>query len=172
MFVQLLAQIKSLQDQGRAQGNMAESMPRILSAVEDCFDAICDMPGENRIAALNQITDSESNFLLGVARSMAHQAVNDQSGKWLKYGLLALMFENLHEDDRVTIIELCLLDHSAKKLDEHLHERFNDIAAYGTNKVVELIKSYFGSGGQNIHSMRYEECYDDNGFRYKQISGW
>ncbi len=84
------------------------------------------------------------------------------------FGILALLIENGRVDWRETIIELCLLNHSAAKIGFDLYEAYQNVRPFGSHEGVGVFDEYFEHGSRDIHAMGYEESSDEHGFKYRQ----
>ena len=115
------------------------------------------------------ITRDESGLLFGLARGNAEVAVQKRSRSHFRWGLLALIIENQNHDYRKTLIELTLLDNSARKLDCKLETIFDQVKEFASNETKELFETYFREGYRNINAIEYIEDLDKHGeFTYKQ----
>lgn len=108
--------------------------------------------------------------LRGYATLIASRAINTRLIEDIDRGLLACALEGGRYDSRCTLITLCLLHHSAKKLGADPNILFDNAIALGTEFGKQLLLDYLVSGNKNIEAMGYREGVDENGeFKYVSI---
>lgn len=145
------------------RGQPIEIKTRNWDIVNQMAQQILSLKEIERISLLKTISRDESGLLFGIARSAAEDSVIENNPSKLRLGLLALIFENLTEDYRESLMRLCLLDHSAKKLGILLEDLFDDVRASASEKVITLFDTYFREGERNIEAMGFVEDVDRNG---------
>jgi hypothetical protein len=136
---------------------------------QQMLDQIANLAEVDRYEIMQNLSREESSFLHGIARGRAIKAVRESNHEDLRYGLVALIFENLREDWRETLVKLCLLNHSAEKLGVNLETIFQGLRHLAKPEMVRLIDDYFKEGERNIGAMGYKEDTSTDGFTYTRI---
>ena len=131
--------------------------------IDNMVSHVMHMEESERLSLIETISRDESGLLFGAARSGSVDAVLRSDPFKLQLGLLALIIENLNEDYRESLMELCLLDHSAHKLGVVLDDMFDDVRAYASEKVESLFDTYLREGERNIEAMGFVEDVDRHG---------
>ena len=151
------------------RGQADEIRPRYRQLTEAMLVRFTQLSPEDRLAFWNSLSREDSGLLLGIARSAATSSVEERNADRLRWGLLALLAENQRSGYRETLIELTLLDNSARKLRISLEDTFAPLKTYGTDETRALIESYFAEGDRRLAAMGYVEAKDKAGrFIYKQ----
>lgn len=151
------------------RGRPEEIRPRYRQLTDGMLFQYAAMSPPEREHERGGVTPDGSALLLGVARSAANSAVEEKDAERLRVGLLALLLEDGFDDCRRLLIELSLLDNSARHLGVDLELLWSECAPFGSSKTAELIGSYFLHGDRQIAAMGYIESKDRNGrFAYKQ----
>jgi hypothetical protein len=110
-----------------------------------------------------------ATFLFSIARSGAITGVRVGNEELLFLGLSALALEDLRYDYRETLIEMTLLDHSARKLGADLEQLFKRIEPYCGKDFAEACRGYFSKSWRSLDAMGYRETQDRyGGFTYEQ----
>lgn len=139
-------------------------------SVSESFSAITNFATEARNDITVLCSIEMSDFLLSVARSGAIRAVRDRRTDVLDMGLIALAVENAQKDYRETLIELSLLDNSAKKTEFDTESSFLKIRDVCGNSFRDLCDGYLKQQWRSIDSMGYREACDRHGqFTYSQV---
>lgn len=162
-----LREIEGLRRQFRGQPD--EIRPRYRRLTEGMLVEFIELTPEQRVSFWNSVAREESGLLLGVARSAATSSVTEESPDRLRWGLLGLLAENQRQDFRETLIELTLLDNSARRLGGQLEEVFESVKPYASDEMRQLVESYFKEGDRHLTAMGYIETTDETGrFTYEQ----
>lgn len=163
-----LADVKHALKRAKEHGAQSEGRAQYRALTERMLDEVSHMPPAERIRVIEQLTRDESGLLFGIATSAAIWSVRESMPERLRYGLLALLFENQREDFRETLMRLCLLQHSADKLGVDLQKLFLDVQEFASPEMRTLFESYFDEGERDISAMGYEEFDDGEGFGYRR----
>ena len=151
------------------KSNPVEMGLQYWALINQMVTKIFGMEKEERISLLKTISSDDSGLLLGAARSAAIDSVIEGDKSKLQLGLSALIIENLNEDDRESLIELSLLDNSARRLQTSLEIIFEDLKDLASENIQSLFCSYFQRENRSIGVMGYVESTDKNGqFTYKK----
>lgn len=162
-----LRKIESVRQQFRGQPK--EIRPRYRQLTEEMLKAFTQMSTQEREGLSSAISRDESGLLLGISRSAATASVAENDADRLYWGLLALVMENQKQDYRETLMELTLLDNSARKLGLQLEEVFEQVKEYALEATSELFETYFREGSRHLSAMGYVESVDKNGrFTYER----
>ena len=162
-----LKKVEEVRRQFRGQPD--EIRPRYRQLTEAMLVQFTQLVPEERLAFWSSLSREDSGLLLGITRSAATSSVEEQSADRLRWGLLAILAENQRIDYRETLIELTLLDNSARKLQVALEDIFASLKTYGTDETQALIESYFAEGDRSLRAMGYIEAKDKAGrFTYEQ----
>jgi hypothetical protein len=130
------------------------------------LDEVLSLSDDARQAIMQKVPREESGFLLGVAHGMSETAVRESRAGRLKYGVIAIILENRHDDWRETLIHLCLLNHSANKLGVNLQAVYAELRQYATPETADLMDAFFQEGEKSIAAMGYAENNGPEGFAY------
>ena len=119
---------------------------------------------------VQQVGRYETGFLFGIAKSCAQSSVRVNNATRIKYGLMALILENGHEDYRESLMRLSLLDNSARRLNYDLCEVWNQLKVKCPEFIFPYFDAYFKRGGISIMEMGgyYESTDKDGEFVYKR----
>lgn len=151
------------------RGQPNEIRPRYWQLTESMMLRFKRLSVEERKGFFNTLTKDETILLFGIARGAATESVIEQNDKRLYWGLLALVMENQTRDYRESLIELTLLDHSAKKIGTQLEAVFEQVKGFASEKTIKLFETYFREGIRDASAMGYVESLDKDGeFTYKQ----
>lgn len=162
-----LREIETVRQQFRGQPN--EIRPRYRQLTEEMLKELTVMSKEERESLFSAMSRDESGLLLGISRSAATASVAESDGDRLYWGLLTLVMENQKQDYRETLMELTLLDNSARKLGLQLEDVFEQLKEYASEATRELFETYFREGSRHISAMGYVEAVDKNGrFTYER----
>ncbi len=145
---------------GGQPDSAAEEYDRLTHGM---IERIANLSEDQRRVIIAKISRAESGFLLGIALSAAIWSVRENSHRGLRFGLLALIFEDLTEDYRETLMMLCLLDNSSRRLGVNLEEIYAPLQCYASEEVRELFKGYLTEGSRDISAMGYVEGVDKGG---------
>jgi hypothetical protein len=133
------------------------------------LDQIAGMNEQERGEISRDLSGEEWGLVFGIAESAALRSVRDNDPRKLRYGLLALLVEDLKEDYRESLISLTLLKRSAEKLRVELRDVFDQVKHVGSPRTRELFETYFAEGGKTLADMGYVETTDKDGeFTYKR----
>jgi hypothetical protein len=124
------------------------------------------MPKGERSSIWDRFGPQHGSRLLFYASRMAEQAVRDHSAEWVELGLLAVALEGTRYDFRYSVVSLCLLYHSAMKINSDPSILFRQAASYGDEGTSDFILGYLAKGEKDIRAMRIEESDGPDGFRY------
>jgi len=84
---------------------------------------------------------------------------------------MALLVEDGRCDTRETLIELTLLDNSARKLGVELSDVYQTAVMFATEKMTSLMDLYFREGDRRLTAMGYVESTDKAG-RFRYVQDW
>lgn len=166
---------KLASDIAAAQAAAKKSGMEPVKAYRRVFGAFLDhllqMPGDLVGGIRSQITNANSDLLLGAARSSAIWSIRDQDTTWFILGLGALLLENGQRDYRESITEASLMMRSAQKLQTSLEADFDKVRRLGDGSSTALhgIENVIKKGINDIGLYGYVEAVDRAGFfTYKQ----
>jgi hypothetical protein len=115
------------------------------------------------------VTSDESSFLLGVTRSAALRLVRESRCDYLAAGLLCAIIESGSSDLRGSLIELTLLESSARIVGCNFLQSVANVQIEPNGYFRPTFQSFLASMPHAIASMGYVESIDRDGqFTYKQ----
>jgi hypothetical protein len=173
--------MENLEIQELAQLLRKDHISFVFDAVRDRITRLLEhyqqLPESEREAVRAQFGPDHASKLSYYAGKMAVDAVRKNSIQSIKLGLLAAAMDGGQYDQRVTLPNLCMLHHSAKKIGADPASLFTDAAAYGSDSARDLILQYLARGNKDIRAFRLEEAYgreaflpdEPEGFRYASI---
>ena len=136
---------------------------------QEMLNQFMDLPEATRREISENLTREESGLLLGIAMGAAIWSIREEDPRRLKFGLIALILENCAEDYRETLMMLCLLDNSAKKLGIQIDDYYSQLRSYASANIRELFDSYLKMSPRDISAMGFVEAEDESGgFTYKR----
>lgn len=151
-----------------------EHIPFEVEQLRDQFAFFIDQYRQlgqtERVAIRDQFGPEHGAKMLRCAQELAVRAVRNNSADDVALGLLAVVLEGVQSDFRNTVVALCLLHHSAKKLGVNPVPLFHQTAACGTDKARDFMLQYLHKGDKDIRAMAMEESYGPNGFDYAVIA--
>jgi hypothetical protein len=152
------------------EGGFTAAFPVYYRYVYALLDPIFTFEKDVIEAIAKQVGRKETGFLFGIAKSCAQSAISDNNAVRTRYGLMALMLENGHEDYRESLMRLSLLDNSARKLNCDFHETWNLLKNKCPGYIYKYIDAYFKRGGVSISEMGgyFESTDTDGSFIYKR----
>lgn len=157
-FLQLFAQSAGTDNEVRST--------QMLLLCEQMLDTICAMSPSERDVLISSLTMDESSFLHSIALSMATSARRKRCASAVRFGLLAMLFENLRDDYRRTLAKLALLTRSAEESGIPIEGLFDEVREYGSPETVRLCDGYFKGGSRDIRAYGWTEIDEDDGVRY------
>ena len=101
------------------------------------------------------LSREERGFLFGIAFGGAVDAIREGVAQYLYDGLLALTIEGAGQDCRHTLRRLCLLNHSATKLNINLSEIYQGMRGQSTPDFDSLMENWLREGTKDIEMMAY-----------------
>jgi hypothetical protein len=132
----------------RANGDLRLGHQQYYILIKRMLDDIATREEHERVEIRQGLNDEEWGLVFGIASSMAELSVQDKDPQKLKYGILALLVEDMKEDYRESLIRLTLLNCSAEILGVDLREIFDQVKHIGTSRTRDLFEQYFAEGGK------------------------
>lgn len=163
-----LYKIRALAREAKKAGRSGGAGSLGYALTTEMLRAALALSREDRSLMMRGLTREESGYLLGIAFSSAVDAVRERKAELLNEGLTAVILEDRKEDWRETLMMLCLLHNSAKKLGTDLRDIYATVKHYATEEMVQLIESYLDDGEKHVESMGYVEEEGLDGFTYRR----
>ena len=142
-----VSDFQSLRKNFHTQEERREEFWRLAESMLDHFDSMTHIQLEN---ARKNFAGQDAEMLRGLSRTAAESSVTHQKPERLELGLRALIYAGPRGDLRNTIVELTLLDNSAKKIGTNINGVYQQLQSKVPADDVEVFETLIRCNQEDI----------------------